>query len=172
MKRATTILLIILVIIVGVIISTIASPVLVIADDVEEGGGGGIDMAAKFSITGFEWIYPGSSFNELGQTLHNIHQDSPDDPYGAARDIMTYTYDFTPHLIIGINNDAAEAIFGEGIVDDIRANDAYNGYAGSSNVPGTMSRGDAVSTAMSQHGMNVFQIPIQVLMGNIAFHFV
>ena len=142
------------------------------ADDVEEGGGGAVDMAAKFSITGFEWIYPGSSVNAQGQTLHNIHLDSPDDPYGAARDIMTYTYNFTPHLIVSINNDGAEAIFGTSIVDDIRANDAYNGYAGNDKVQGTMSRGDAVNAAMTKNGMNVFQIPIQALLGNIAFHFV
>ena len=68
---------------------------------------------------------------------------------------------------MSVNNDAAEAIFGGSIVDDIRANDAYNGYAGSENVQGTMSRGDAVGTAMANDGMNVFQIPIQLLMGNI-----
>lgn len=172
MKKLSAILLIIIIIIVGFMLSTIASPVLIIADDVEEGGGGGVDMAAKFSITGFEWIYPGSSFNAQGQTLHNIHQDTPNDPYGAARDIMTYTYKFTPHLIVGINNDAAEAIFGTSIVDDIRANDAYNGYAGNEKVQGTMSRGDAVNAAMTKNGMNVFQIPLQVLLGNISFHFV
>ena len=153
-------------------LSTLSSPVLIMADDVEEGGGGAVDMAAKFSITGFEWIYPGSSVNAQGQTLHNIHLDSPDDPYGAARDIMTYTYNFTPHLIVSINNDGAEAIFGTSIVDDIRANDAYNGYAGNDKVQGTMSRGDAVNSAMTKNGMNVFQIPIQALLGNIAFHFV
>ena len=172
MKKLSVVLLIIIVLIVGFMLSTLSSPVLIMADDVEEGGGGAVDMAAKFSITGFEWIYPGSSVNAQGQTLHNIHLDSPDDPYGAARDIMTYTYNFTPHLIVSINNDGAEAIFGTSIVDDIRANDAYNGYAGNDKVQGTMSRGDAVNAAMTKNGMNVFQIPIQALLGNIAFHFV
>ena len=172
MKKLSVVLLIIIVLVVGFMLSTLSSPVLIMADDVEEGGGGAVDMAAKFSITGFEWIYPGSSVNAQGQTLHNIHLDSPDDPYGAARDIMTYTYNFTPHLIVSINNDGAEAIFGTNIVDDIRANDAYNGYAGNDKVQGTMSRGDAVNAAMTKNGMNVFQIPIQALLGNIAFHFV
>ncbi|MBO5152304.1 MAG: hypothetical protein J6M91_04255 [Methanobrevibacter sp.] len=172
MKKLSVVLLIIVVLVVGFMLSTLSSPVLIMADDVEEGGGGAVDMAAKFSITGFEWIYPGSSVNAQGQTLHNIHLDSPDDPYGAARDIMTYTYNFTPHLIVSINNDGAEAIFGTSIVDDIRANDAYNGYAGNDKVQGTMSRGDAVNAAMTKNGMNVFQIPIQALLGNIAFHFV
>ena len=57
-------------------------------------------------------------------------------------------------------------------MDDIRANDAYNGYAGSENVAGTMSRGDAVGTAMVSDGMNVFQIPLQIILGNISFHIV
>lgn len=171
MKKSSKIILIILILIVGISLSTLASPILVIAEDVDEGGAGGVDMAAKFSITGFEWIYPGSSVNAQGETLHNIHDDHPDNPYGAARDIMEYSYNFRPHLIVGINNEAANAIFGDDIVDNIRANDAYNGYAGSANVPGTMSRGDAVSTAMSNSNINIFQIPIQALLGNIAFHF-
>ena len=172
MKKLSVVLLIIIVLVVGFMLSTLSSPVLIMADDVEEGGGGAVDMAAKFSITGFEWIYPGSSFNSQGQTLHNVHIDNPQDPYGAARDIMSYTYHFTPHMVVSINNDGAEAIFGTSIVDDIRANDAYNGYAGNDKVQGTMSRGDAVNAAMTKNGMNVFQIPIQALLGNIAFHFV
>lgn len=163
-------LIVIILIIVGFLASTIVSPVLIIAEDSEEDAS--IDMAAKFSITGFEWVYPGSSYNENGETLHNVHLIDPDDPYGAARDIITYTYHYTPHLIVSVNNDAAEAIFGEDIIDNIRANDAYNGYSGNQNVPGTMSRGDAVDTAMDNNGMNVFQIPIQALMGNIKFHIV
>ena len=161
----------ILAIIVVILLSTIVSPILVIAEDADEGTPG-VDMAATFSITGFEWIYPGSSYNANGETLHNIHLIDPDNPYKAAQEIMQYTYQKTPHLIVGINNDAAEAIFGGSIVDDIRANDAYNGYAGSENVAGTMSRGDAVGTAMVNDGMNVFQIPLQIILGNISFHIV
>ena len=127
-------------------------------------------MAATFSLGGLEWIYPGSSFNAEGQTLHNVHINDPDNPYGAAREIMEYTYHFTPFLVVSINNEAAEAIFGGSIVDDIRANDAYNGYAGNDKVPGTMSRGDAIDTAMAQDGMNILQIPLQILLGNISFH--
>ena len=83
---------------------------------------------------------------------------------------MEYSYGVSPHIFFSINNDAAEAIFGSSIVDDIRANDAYNGYAGNDNVAGTMSRGDAVGTAMANDGMNFLQIPIQLLMGNISIH--
>ena len=170
MRKIGIVFIAIVLIIVVFLASTIVSPVLVIAEDTEEAGG--VDMDAKFSITGFEWVYPGSSFNAQGQTLHNVHADSPDDPYGAARDIITYTYHYTPHVIVSVNNEAAAAIFGDDIIDVIRSNDAYNGYAGSQNVPGTMSRGDAVDTAMTQNGMNVFQVPIQILLGNIHFIFV
>ena len=120
----------------------------------------------------FDWIYPGSSFNSQGQTLHNVHIDNPQDPYGAARDIMSYTYHFTPHLIVSLSSEGAEAIFGDTIVDDIRANDGYFGYAGNDNVQGSMSRGDAIDTAMSQHIPNLLQIPVQILLGKITFHFV
>jgi hypothetical protein len=170
MKKLHLILIAIVAIIVIFLASTIASPILIVAED--SGEDGSIDMAASFSLGGFKWIYPGSSFNAEGQTLHNVHINDPQDPYGAARDIMEYTYNFRPFLVVSINNDAAAAIFGGDIVDDIRANDAYNGYAGNDNVPGTMDRGDAVGTAMSENGMNVFQIPIQILLGNISFHFV
>ena len=170
MKKLGIIFLAIVLVIVVLAATTIASPILVVAEDSEEDAG--IDMAAKISILGYEWVYPGNSVNAQGQTLHNVHADNPQDPYGAARDIMTYSYNYTPHVIASVNNDAAQAIFGTSIVDDIRANDAYNGYAGNDNVPGTMDRGDAVATAMSSNGMNVFEIPIQILMGNIKFIFV
>ena len=171
MKKLSLILIVIILIVMGFFASTIASPILIIAEDAEEDGS--VDMAAKFSIIGgFDWVYPGSSFNANGETLHNIHLISPNDPYHAAQDIISHTYHYTPHIIVSVNNAAAEAIFGKNIVDVIRSNDAYNGYAGNENVPGTMSRGDAMDTAMTQNGMNVFQVPIQILLGNIRFIFV
>lgn len=160
----------ILIIIVLFILSTAVSPVMVLAEDADEGIPG-VDMAARFGITGFDWVYPGSSTNANGETLHNIHFIDANNPYGAAREIMEYSYGVSPHIFFSVNNEAAEAIFGSSIVDDIRTNDAYNGYAGSENVKGTMSRGDAVGTAMANDGMNIFQIPIQLLMGNISIHF-
>lgn len=171
MNKLGLIFIAILIIVAGLLASTIVSPVLIIAED--SGEDASVDMAAKFTILGgFDWIYPGSSHNANGETLHNIHLISPDDPYHAAQDIISYTYHYTPHIIVSVNNDAAEAIFGANIVDLIRSNDAYNGYSGNQNVPGTMSRGDAMDTAMNQNGMNVFQIPIQILLGNIRFIFV
>lgn len=167
MRKLGIIIIAIILLFIVFLVSTLASPILIIAED--SGEDASVDMAAKLTITGIEWVYPGSSFNAKGETLHNIHLIDPNDPYHAAQDIISYTYHYTPHLIISVNNDAAEAIFGENIVDNIRANDAYNGYAGNDKVPGTMSRGDAMDTAMNEHGMNVLQIPIQVLLGNIRF---
>ena len=167
MNKGHVIILAIVLIVVALLASTALSPVLIVAEDTTEDAS--IDMAASFSLGGFNWVYPGSSINAEGQTLHNVHINHPEDPYGAARDIITYSYHYTPHIIVSINNDAAEAIFGESIVDDIRANDAYIGYAGNDKVSGTMSRGDAVGTAMVNDGMNVFEIPIQILLGNIRF---
>ena len=172
MKTGKMILTIIVVLVIAFLLFTIASPILIIAEDTDEGDPG-IDMAAKFSLLGgFEWVYPGSSFNANGQTLHNIHLDSPNDPYGAARDIMEYTYHFSPHLIVSINNEAAQSIFGETIVDDIRANDGYYGYPGNEKAQGGMSRGDAVGTAMANDGVNMLEIPLEMLKGNIKFFIV
>ncbi|MBE6499820.1 MAG: hypothetical protein E7Z80_04660 [Methanobrevibacter thaueri] len=165
---------IVLLSIVGIIVvflgSTIVCPVLIVAEDTEEDAS--IDMAATFSLSGLDWVYPGSTMDAEGHTLHNVYINHPEDPYGAARDLMTYCYNFTPHIIVSVNNAAAQAIFGDSIIKDIRANDAYQGYAGNDKVPGTMSRGDAVGTAMAQNGMNVLQIPVQIIEGNIRFIFV
>ena len=170
MRKLNIILLAIVAIVVIFVSSTLITPVIVVAEDSAEDAG--IDMAAALSLSGIKWIYPGSSVNAEGQTLHNVHLNNPEDPYGAARDIISYTYNFTPYLIISVNNDAAEAIFGDDIVDNIRANDGYHGYAGNDKVKGTMNRGNAVNEAMHAHGANIFQIPIQILEGNIRFIFV
>lgn len=170
MKKNSLILIAVVAVVIMFAITTITSPVLVVAEDTEEDAS--IDMAASFSLAGFNWVYPGSSINSYGQTLHNVHINNPENPYEAAKEIMEYSYHVSPHIIVSVNNNAAEAIFGTDIVDNIRANDAYNGYAGNSNVPGTMSRGDAVSVAMLKNGINFFEVPIQILLGNISFHFV
>ena len=168
MKTSGKILGVIVLIIVALLIFTTVSPILILAEDTTEGTPG-VDMAASFSpLRGFEWVYPGSTYNANGETLHNIHLISSDDPYGVARDMVSYAYEYTPHLIVSVNEEAAEAIFGLGLVDNIRANDAYNGY-GNPYAQGTMSRGDAVSTAMVNGSFNPLEIPLQLLMGNIKF---
>ena len=65
MKKIALIFLAIVLIVVGLLASTIISPVLIIAEDTGEDAS--VDMAAKFSLLGgFEWVYPGSSFNANG----------------------------------------------------------------------------------------------------------
>ncbi len=167
MEKIHIIIIAVIAVIFMFLLATINSPILVVAEDSEEYGG--LDMAAEFSIRGFNWVYPGSSHNEYGQTLHNVHSDHPEDPYGAVKHIMEYTYNESPFLIISVNNAAAQSIFGLSIVDDIRANDGYFGYAGNANVQGSMTRGDAMTVAMLQNGINVPMIPIQILLGNIKF---
>lgn len=170
MNKLHVILIAIVLIVVVFLASTVISPVLIVAEDAEEDAS--IDMAASFSLGGFKWVYPGSSINSEGQTLHNVHINHPENPYGAAQEIMSYSYGVTPHIIVSVNNEAADSIFGTSIVDDIRANDGYYGYAGNGNVQGSMSRGDAMETAMFQNGMNIFEIPLQILLGNIQFHII
>lgn len=170
MNKSHLILIAAVVLIFIFLTTTIGHPVLVVAEDTEEDAS--IDMAASFSLTGFKWVYPGSSINSYGQTLHNVHMNNPDNPYEAAKEIMEYSYSESPFVVVSVNNAAAEAIFGTHIVDNIRANDAYNGYAGNDKVPGTMSRGDSMSVAMIENGVNFFEVPIQILFGNISFHFV
>ena len=144
MKNRKLILGIISIIIIVFLLFTAISPILFIAEDTTEGDPG-IDMAAKFSIIGgFNWIYPGDSVNAEGQTLHNIHLNDPQDPYGAARDIISYTYHFTPHIIVSVNDIAAADIFGSDILDSIREYDWGQG----------MDRGDASSQAMADSGIN------------------
>ncbi len=172
MSLGKSMLKIIVLVIVVLLLFILVSPILIIAEDTTEGTPG-VDMAASFSVPkGFEWVYPGSSYNANGETLHNIHFIDPENPYGAARDIISYTYHYTPHIIVSVNDEAAKDIFGYDLVDNIRANDAYNGYPGNGNAQGTMSRGDAVGTAMLMGNFNPLEIPLHVLMGNIKFFIV
>ncbi len=139
------------------------SSVLIIAEDESEGGTPGVDMGATWNLTGgFNWIYPGSSFNAQHQTLHNIHLNDPSDPYGAAKEIMEYTYGISPHIIITVNNNAAEKIFGGDIISDIRQYDWGDG----------MDRGVAADKAMSDFQINYLAIPGCFLSGDMKVHFV
>lgn len=130
------------------------SNVLILASDTSEKIPG-VDMAALWSVgSGFEWIYPGSSFNAQHHTLHNIYLDS-NEPYQYAKDIIQYTYNTTPNVCVVVDNDAAQAIFGSNLVDDIRQHDWGEGN----------SRGDAIS--MSITGVNPLGIIYGVVTGHI-----
>lgn len=152
--------IIIIIIIVGIIFSTNA---LIIATDTTEGGIPGVDMAATWNLQdGFQWIYPGSSFNSEHQTLHNIYLDDPDSPYEAAVDIMEYTYNMHPNLVITVNNAAAERIYGVDLISNIREYDWNSNY----------DRAPAIQAATQNTTMNYGGIITSILSGDIAFHFV
>lgn len=158
-SKLKMILAVIIILIVGFFAT---ANILFIATDTTEGGTPGVDMAATWSLFGgFEWIYPGSSINSQGETLHNIYLNN-DHPYQAAAEIMEYSYNTRPNLVVTINNDAAESIFGNGLVDNIREYDWGEGY----------DRAPAVETAMSNGQMNILAIPISMLTGDIGFHLV
>ncbi len=154
MGKLKTALIIIVAVIVAILAILAVSNVLILAEDDTEGGLPGVDMAALWSLGGgFEWIYPGSSFDSQGRTLHNIYM--LDNPYQEAKEIMEHTYGVSPHILIIINDQAAAHIFGDNILDTIRQHDWGEGN----------SRGDAVS--MSITSVNPLPVIPDILMGNI-----
>lgn len=156
MKSITKILLVI--VFIG-IVATLFSNVIILASDTSEGVPG-IDMAAMWNVgSGFQWIYPGSSTNAEGHTLHNIYLDS-NDPYHYAKDIIQHTYNTTPNVCVVVNNTAAERIFGDDLISNIREHDWGEGH----------SRGDAVS--MSMGNMNIFGIFESLLSGDIRIYLI
>lgn len=154
------------IIIVVLIVAFIATAnILIVATDTTEGGdeAPGVDMAALWSAGGgLQWIYPGNSVNSQGQTLHNIFYDTPEAPYRGAADIMEYTYHTRPSLVISVNNAAAERIFGESIVGDIRNYDWSQGY----------DRAPAIQAAIQDGNINYLGIVTSLLTGDIVLHIV
>ena len=156
LKKALGIIAVLIVLFLAI---TAFSNVLILCQDDTEGGIPGVDMAALWSINGgFTWIYPGSSHDPQGRTLHNIYMLN--DPYQEAKVIMEYTYGVSPHILIIINDQAAAHIFGDDILDTIRQHDWGEGN----------SRGDAV--AMSITHVNLLPIIPDILMGNIKIFFI
>jgi len=137
------------------IIGFLSSTILFLAEDETEGAVPGVDMAGIWTFSGgFQWIYPGSSVNAQGHTLHNVHLKDGD-PYQHAKVIMEYSYNISPNICVAINNAAAERIFGEGILSDIREEDWGKGHA----------RGVAIENSVSQ--FNVFGAIISLFSGDI-----
>ncbi|MCC7552940.1 MAG: hypothetical protein KO202_00410 [Methanobacteriaceae archaeon] len=148
-------LIAILILILILVLAFLSSTVLFLAEDETEGVPG-VDMAAIWKFPGgFEWIYPGSSFNTNGHTLHNIHLEEEGDPYQHAKAIIQNTYNITPNICIVINNAAAERIFGEDILGNIREHDWGEGH----------DRGDAVEMSMTQ--FNIFGAIESLIHGDI-----
>ena len=145
--------------------------VLVLASDKYEQSNGGVDMAYMVrlengSLKNYTPVYPGEMYHPSQPApgglsghmmLHDCLWNGGDQGMQYAAEIVEY------HT--GMHADAVVLVYDEGVdnvidsvrplvvdgketnlsaTDIIRENDAYNGYAGNENVPGTMSRADAV----------------------------
>ena len=145
--------------------------ILVLASDKYEQSNGGVDMAYMVrlengSLKNYTPIYPGEMYHPSKSApgglsghmmLHDCLWDGVEQGMENAAEIVEY------HT--GMHADAVVLVYDEGVdnvidsvrplvvdgketnlsaTDIIRENDAYNGYAGNENVPGTMSRADAV----------------------------
>lgn len=145
--------------------------ILVLASDKYEQPNGSVDMAFLVQLENgrlknYTPVYPGGMHHPTQQApggigglmyLHDCLWDGVENGAKYAQEIVEYN--------TGNHSDAVVIVYDEGIdnvlntirplevngevtnlsaADIVRSNDAYNGYAGSENVPGTMSRGDAV----------------------------
>lgn len=145
--------------------------ILVLASGKDEQPNGSVDMAYMIhlengSLANWTPVYPGGMYHPSqpapgglsgNMFLHDCLWDGPSQGMDFAKEIV--------EINTGMHADAVVVVYDEGIehiidsirplyvdgkvtnlsaVDVIRSNDAYNGYAGSEKMPGTMSRGDAV----------------------------
>ncbi|MBQ9160794.1 MAG: DUF4012 domain-containing protein [Methanobrevibacter sp.] len=145
--------------------------ILVLASDKYEQPNGSVDMAFMVhlengSLKNYTPVYPGGMTHPTqpapggiggNMYLHDCLWDGVENGVKYAQEIVEYN--------TGLHSDAVVIIYDEGLdniidtirplevngevtnlsaADIVRSNDAYNGYAGSENVQGTMSRGDAV----------------------------
>ena len=145
--------------------------ILVLASDKYEQPNGSVDMAfvvhlENGSLKNYTPVYPGGMTHPTqpapggiggNMYLHDCLWDGVENGVKYAQEIVEYN--------TGLHSDAVVIIYDEGLdniidtirplevngevtnlsaADIVRSNDAYNGYAGSENVQGTLSRGDAV----------------------------
>lgn len=145
--------------------------ILVLASDKYEQPNGGVDMAFMVSLENgslknYTPVYPGGMSHPsqpapggIGgrMMMHDCLWDGTQNGMKYAQEIVEAN--------TGMHSDAVVLIYDEGLdniidtvrpiyingevsnlsaADMVRQNDAYNGYAGSENVQGNMSRGDAV----------------------------
>ncbi|MBQ2637075.1 MAG: DUF4012 domain-containing protein [Methanobrevibacter sp.] len=145
--------------------------ILVLASDKYEQPNGSVDMAFMVhlengSLANYTPVYPGGMYHPSqpapgglsgNMYLHDCLWDGVQNGAKYAQEIVEYN--------TGLHSDAVVIVYDEGLdnvldtvrplevngevtnlsaADIVRSNDAYNGYAGSENVQGTMSRGDAV----------------------------
>lgn len=156
MKKLSIILLLIIVIL---FFFASTANVLFLAEDTSESvAEPGVDMAALWSLSGgFQWIYPGSSVNAEGSTLHNIFLFQNHDPYGDAKDIIQYSYNVTPNVCVVLTNNASDKIFGTDMIGSIRENNWGEGQ----------SRGNAIDESLSNHPANPLGVIESLLTGDI-----
>ena len=145
--------------------------ILVLASGKDEQPNGSVDMAYMVhlengSLANWTPVYPGGMYHPTQHApgglsgpmfLHDCLWDDPIKGMDYANEIVEANTGMRGDAVVvvydeGIENiiDAARPLYVDGevtnlsAVDVIRSNDAYNGYAGSEKMPGTMSRGDAV----------------------------
>ena len=145
--------------------------VLVLASDKYEQPNGGVDMAFMVhlengSITNYTPVYPGGMVHPSQPAAGNLggNMRLHDCLWDGTKQGMQYAAEIV-EANTGMKADAVVVIYDEGLdhiidsirpieidgevtnlsaADIVRENDAYNGYPGSENVQGTMSRADAV----------------------------
>ncbi len=145
--------------------------ILVLASGKDEQPNGSVDMAYMVrlengSLSNWTPVYPGGMTHPSQSApgglsgpmyLHDCLWDDPNKGMDYAKEIVEANTGMHADAVIVVYDEAIEHIIDSArplyvdgkvtnltAVDVIRSNDAYNGYAGSENVPGTMSRGDAV----------------------------
>lgn len=146
--------------------------ILVLASDKGEQSNGAVDMAFMIhlengSLKNYTPVYPGGkthptqpASSALGggkMFLHDCLYDDVDKGMDYAKEIVEYNTNMSAEAVVLVYTDGIDAIIDSirplkvngqetnlSAEDIIRENDAYNGYAGSEKMPGTMSRGDAV----------------------------
>ena len=145
--------------------------ILVLASDKTEQPNGAVDMAYMIhlengSLKNYTAVYPGGKTHPTQPApgglsgkmfLHDCLWDGTDQGMDYATEIVEANTGMHADAVVvvydeGLDNviDAIRPLKVDGVVknlsatDIVRENDAYNGYPGSENVQGNMSRGDAV----------------------------
>lgn len=145
--------------------------ILVLASDKTEQPHGSVDMGYMVhlengSLKNYTPIYPGGMTHPSQPApgglsgkmfMHDCLWDGTDQGMEYAKEIVAANTGLQADAVVVVYDEGLDAIIdsirplevdGEvtnlSAADIVRSNDAYNGYAGNENVPGTMSRGDAV----------------------------
>lgn len=145
--------------------------ILVLASDKTEQPNGSVDMAFMVnlkngSLANYTPVYPGGMTHPSqpapgglsgNMFLHDCLWDGTDQGMEYAKEIVAANTGLQADAVVIVYDEGIDAIIdsvrpltvdGEvtnlSAADIVRSNDAYNGYPGSENVEGNMSRGDAV----------------------------